>query len=321
MLTKKANPTYTVDISARQALKQFGWIPKSDIDKAIEWLGFDWNFACPPENASFLLNFPLPRDYMYFVTDQKQGYAKLVHCLADSFLAPHDDRLHLNTAIQEVDWDNNCVCVTVTKYQSNHKYCATSAILTFSVGVLKNNHIKFNPIVPSSKLAAISKIGVGYYLKVFLEFSETFWGKDDVSTILHVSTKKGYYVHFQSLMQNLHGKPPILIATLTGESVCNLSSNDIKYQVVQVLIKIFGPSVPEPTAVTIPDWCNNPLYYGMFSYPSYKFTKLDFHSLQVSAGCLYFAGEAFVKDGEAGFVHSALKSGIETADEILNRFH
>ncbi|XP_064387278.1 uncharacterized protein LOC135335651 [Halichondria panicea] len=320
------NHDHLLDVSARQALQQFGWVPETAIDKAIEWLGFDWECACPPENGSFLFSFPMSRDYMYFVTDQKQGYVKLVHCLADSFLSPLDNRLHLGSTVQEVKWysGDQCVCVTTIESGVNKEYCAASAVLTFAIGVLKSDHVVFNPPLPSPKLEAISKIGDGYYLKLFVEFSEVFWDKDKVPTILHVSSNKGYYAHFQSLAQNLPGNPPILIATLIGEyaiKAYTLSNSQIKSQVTEVLRNIFGPSVPEPIAITVPDWGVNSLYNGMYSYRSYGFTQSDLDALRINAGSLYFAGEALVNDGEYGFVHSALKSGIETAEEILKRGH
>lgn len=310
-----------LDVSARSALQQFGWTPKTSIDKAIDWLGSDWEITCPPENASFLFNYPAAHDFMYFVTDQKQGYAKLVHCLADSFLTPKDGRLHLDTTVQKIDWDDNCVCVTVAKDETKKQYCANSAILTFSVGVLKKSQITFSPALPAAKLTAISKIGIGHYLKVFLEFDKIFWIHDKVHTILHVSKDRGYFVHFQSLTQNIPGNPAILLATLTGDIACNLSAKQIKSQVIEVLRRMFNYSVPEPIAVTIPDWCTNPFYHGMYSYRANGFTQSDLDALRLHTGSLYFAGEALVNDGEDGYVHSALRSGVETAEEILALFN
>ena len=312
------------DITVRQALQKFGWFPKTAVDEAIEWLGFDWEIAASPENGSFYFSYPLGRDYMYLVTDQSIGYVKLVHCLADSFLLPGDKRLHLSSVVRQIDWSatNSCVCVTTIEGGESKQYCASTAVVTFSIGVLKSGNVLFNPPLPYAKSQAIEKLGNGFYLKLFVEFGEIFWTKDEVDSIVHADKERGYYMHFQSLSQAILGNPPVLIATLTGEiarKTSTLTNLEIKTQVMAVLRTIFGESIPDPVALTVPDWGRNPLYEGMYSYRPFNFTKSDLEALRVNASGLYFAGEA-LPASEAygyGYVHSALESGNQTARHIL----
>ena len=311
------------DITVRQALERFGWFPTTPIDRAIEWLGYDWEFAVTPDVSSFLFAYPLTYDYMYFVTDQSIGYVKLVHCLADSFLLPEDKRLHLSSVVKQIDWSptSSCVCVTAVEDGMSNQYCASAAIVTFGLGVLKSSNVLFNPALPYSKLQAIRNDGFTFYLKLFLEFEEVFWTKDEVDSVVHVDMERGYYIHFQSLAQAIPGNPPIIFATLTGElakEAYALTNFEIKTQMMAVLRTMFGEDIPDPLALTVPDLGKNPFYEGMYSYRPFTFTELDLEDLRANASCLYFAGEA-LPDND-GYVQSALMSGNQTAREVLKLF-
>ena len=58
--------------------------------------------------------------------------------------------------------------------------CAKYAVVTFSVGVLQSKEglAMFHPPLPPWKLSALGKLDYAYYLKIFLNFSKTFWDND-----------------------------------------------------------------------------------------------------------------------------------------------
>lgn len=53
-----------------------------------------------------------------------------------------------------------------------------AVIVTVPLGVLKQNQIRFEPALPTRKLAAIEKLGMGTLDKVFLLFDDVFWDQD-----------------------------------------------------------------------------------------------------------------------------------------------
>ena len=318
--------SHSPDMSLREALNANGWFPHSDMDELIEWYGSDYDeYATSPEKVSLLVNIP-EKTYTdfgdpdrvtdYFVSDQENGFVKVVECLADGFLTENDSRLHLDTKVTEIDWsDSECVCVTVREAGTVREYCAPHAIVTFSLGVLKSDAVKFIPPLPIIKQKAIDKGEMGLYLKIFLEFEHIFWkGEAHVDNILHVDNTRGNYVLFQPFNTSI----PILFTTVTGEMakmVYKQSVNKTTDQIMKVLRKIYGTLIPNPIDVHIPDWWVNPLYQGMYTTPPSGFGKAEFEALAQPVGRLHFGGEATNID-YFGFVHGAYYSGINVANEI-----
>lgn len=315
------------DISLRKALKDSGWTPQSPVDSAIEWVGVDYTFTNTPENISLQLNYPDPtysdfgepsRLIDFFVTDQKVGYVGVVQCLADRYLTSGDSRLHLQSVVKEIEWSDKCVCATTAKSTGSLKrYCAPYTIATFSVGVLKSKVVKFTPELPQAKQNAFEYLFDGLFLKIYLEFEETFW-PTDANYIVQADEVKGHFCHFQSLSQHLPGHPSILLATVTGRwatAVYNQTPNTTQSQIMQVLRKIYGSQIPDPVGITIPDWGVNPYFMGMYSDfpPGYQHLRVDLVS---PAGRIYFGGEATSEDYN-GYLHGAYFSGVDVANRII----
>lgn len=313
------------DISVRQALKMKGWFPNSPLDNLIEWIGYDWEFENPPDNGSLFAVIETPFGnksegilWKYFVNDQKFGYKKVLDCLVEDVLSENDKRVHLKSTVSSIKWGDNCVCITTDDDNtSEQQYCAPYAVITFSIGVLKSNNVQFVPPLPQTKIDLLNKISNSLYLKVFLEFENTFW-ETDVDYILHVDPVRGNFFHFQSLARYPATHPSVLIVTVTGEKarmVYTQSRDETVADIMQILSKIYvQKNVTNPLNMVIPDWGISPYYRGMYS-----FLKVDSDQEQVAKpiGKLYFAGEAFSVCCN-GFVHGAYFSGIDTAKLILD---
>lgn len=317
------------DLSARQALVNTGWIPNSSLDDMIEWNGFDLDeYATTPERVSLYGNFPdqtytdfgnPDKTINYFVTDQEEGFVKVVRCLAQDFLKEDDPRLHLGSTVMEVDWsDSKGVCVNTIEKGTVHKYCAPHAILTFSLGVLKSGNIKFKPDLPAPKKNAINVFDFVLYLKIFLEFEEIFWKKDAyVDSILCADSVRGNFVQFEPLTNST----PVIFTTVTGEvakMVYNQSVEDTTAQIMEALRLIYGNEIPDPVSVTIPDWWVNPLFRGTYSNHPPGFSDAEMSALKAPVGGLHFGGEA-TNEAYTGYVHGGYYSGIEAAKEVMER--
>ena len=307
------------DISVREGLTLASWTPSTPEDDWVEWFHFDFNFAEPPEDTSL---FRATSEYFgmnssqimdYFVQDS-DGYAKIVRCLASDFLrGDQDERLHLNTIVAEIQWSDDCVCAVAFENGGDNRYCAPYAIMTFSLGVLQSEalNMRFMPELPVSKLEVIEQISMAHYLKIFFKFNETFWDSN-VDYIGHVSSMHGYFPLFQPLPDN------VLLATVVGEladRIVQQPEEETKTELMQVIRNIYGPTVPDPIDVVIPDWKID-LFLGTYSNSPVGVTDETHRQLAAPVGRLYFSGEA-TSANYHGFVHGGLFSGYDSADAVI----
>jgi polyamine oxidase len=173
---------------------------------------------------------------------------------------------------------------------------AAYALCTFSLGVLQNDVVAFEPELPEWKQTSIATFQMGTYTKIFLQFNETFWDPETQFFLYADPTRRGYYPVFQSLTPEgfLPGSN-ILFVTVVGRESYRVEAQDdetTKQEVLEVLRQMFPDvHVPEPTAFMYPRWSLEPWVYG--SYSNWPVgTTLEMHqNLRANVGRLYFAGE------------------------------
>ena len=316
------------DETVRESLHALGWDPVSPLDYLIEWYGFELDEqATPPDYISLYQNFPDDtyddfgnpnRSENYFVNDQEVGFEKVVRCLAQNFLCKDDKRLILNTVVEAVSWNSDAdyVCVTVKQSGGVGKYyCAKYVIITFSLGVLQSQTVKFVPPLPEPKVKAINACKLCYYLKIFLEFDRIFWNSElNVDNFLRVDAVRGYFVQYQPVGKQY----PILFVTVTGEiakMVYSQTVNETSSQIMAGLRLIYGAGIPDPSNVFIPDWAINPLFQGMYVINTVGCDASVTKSIAAPLGQMYFSGSATSVD-YTGYVHGAYFAGIDSANAI-----
>jgi spermine oxidase len=116
-----------------------------------------------------------------------RGYATILKILMKKYphsseQLPVEEKIHLNSEVVKIVWDNNTLnpggvtvmCADKSVYYADH------AILTTSLGVLKENYRSlFSPALPQTKKTAIEDIGYGAVLKIFLHFPDAWWANTD----------------------------------------------------------------------------------------------------------------------------------------------
>ncbi|MEO1027706.1 MAG: FAD-dependent oxidoreductase [Pseudomonadota bacterium] len=94
-----------------------------------------------------------------------------------------------------------------------------AVIVTVPLGVLKQNTIRFEPALPTRKLGAIQRLGVGTLDKVYLRFSEIFWDAEaDWILTPENGFPEGYFNQWlnvgkyidQPIIMAFNGGPPAL---------------------------------------------------------------------------------------------------------------
>ncbi|KAG8534075.1 uncharacterized protein KY384_000918 [Bacidia gigantensis] len=313
------------DRSLRAALRDAGWDATGDPQaEAVEYYELDTDYAqisklsseefdVANENSSFH-GFS---EVNNLVIDPR-GFNAFLHGQASEFLKPNDSRLLLNKIVTKITYDNSGVII-----QNSDGTCiaADYAITTFSVGVLKSNHVKFSPALPDWKNTAIQTFEMGVYTKIFLQFplDKVFWNTS-TQFFLYASPNTGYYTEWASLdHEDFFPGSGILFVTVTTDLSLIVDKQDdktTKQQVLIVLRQMFGKeNVPEPLDFMYPRWSLTPWAYGSYSNWPPGMTLEGHQNLRANVGRVWFAGEATSAEFY-GYLQGGYFSGQDTGERV-----
>lgn len=82
-----------------------------------------------------------------------RGFKTIIKQEADEFLTV--DQLMLNSTVKDISYSNSGVTVTLTNGTAIR---GDYALCTFSVGVLQNDDVVFNPVLPGNYLPFCSMV-------------------------------------------------------------------------------------------------------------------------------------------------------------------
>ncbi|XP_070577589.1 uncharacterized protein [Ptychodera flava] len=306
------------DISLRAALRLGGWNPKTPLDKILEYLHVDFEYGDIPYVTSLKSSAAVNNGKAFFVTDQR-GFSYILKAVVDEFIKEGDPRLKFGKVVTHVKWNDRGVEV---RCHDGTTYRAPFALLTFSIGVLQNGVVKFEPPMPAWKRLEIEQFDMALYTKIFLKFpngTKRFW--DDNEFILHAHPRRGFYPVWQNLeARGLFDEGTnILLVTVTGEESRRLeyeSDDFIKTEVMRVLRHLYGNHIPNAEDITLHRWSQDPLFFGAYSNWPVEVSTEHHKRLQANLGRLYFGGEATDPEWN-GYVEAGLFSGRREALKIL----
>ncbi|CAK7566710.1 MAG: polyamine oxidase1, flavin-containing amine oxidoreductase [Sporothrix epigloea] len=312
------------DPSVRAGFSLAGWKPKKDMHaQAVEFWNWDWETAYAPEDCSFVygitgnnLTFNQYSDANNYVWDQR-GFNAYLYGEASTFLAHNDPRLLLSTTVSNISYSDSGVTVT---FEDGGCVEAEHAICTFSVGVLQNDVVSFDPPLPRWKVDAIESFEMGTYTKIFMQFNETFWDESMQFFLYADPQVRGYYPVWQSLDAPgfLEGSHILFVTVVGAESyrVEQQSDEKTKAEAMAVLRSMFPHiKVPEPTAFMYPRWSLEEWAFGSYSNWPVGMTLEKHQNLRANVGRLWFAGEGTSAE-YFGFMHGAWFEGQEMAKRV-----
>lgn len=290
------------DTSARAGLSLAGWKPNQDMKKAAaEWWQWDWDASYSPEQSSLV--FGITGDNLTFnqygqdnnFVVESRGFNAWLVGEASTFLnlSGNDPRLLLNTTVSRVEHSDSDVTVHLSDGEC---ISAEHAVCTFSLGVLQNDIVDFEPRLPRWKREAIEQFQMGTYTKVFYQFNTTFW-PEDVQFFLYADPeKRGYFPVWQSLSAEgfLPGSNIIFATVVEDEShrIEKQSDEQTKREGLEVLRKMFPDvDIPEPTDFMYPRWTTESWTHGSYSNWPVGMTLEKHQNLRANVGALWFAGE------------------------------
>ncbi|KAI0261930.1 amine oxidase [Gloeopeniophorella convolvens] len=316
-------PSAQVDLSARAGYSLLGDKPRSAREKASEYFLFDFEYAQTPAQSSWLAtawndNFTFDTDVGGFSDDNlfsidQRGFKHLIQAEAAEFLTPAQTLL--NTTVAAVAYSDAGVSVTLANGTTLR---AAYAICTFSLGVLQNDDVQFEPAFPSWKAEAVESLVMATYTKIFLQFPENFWFGTQFG--LYADPERGRYPVWQNI--DLEGFLPgsrTLFVTVTGdfsERIEALPEAQVQSEVLGVLQTMFPhTTLPAPSAFLFPRWHSDPLYRGSYSNWPASFVPAHHTNLRATLGRLWFAGEA-LSEKYFGFLHGAYFEGEDAGNAV-----
>lgn len=250
----------------------------------------------------FMLTFnndqPL-QDYL-----SPDGYIKVLEKYAEGL------KIKLNTKITAIIQDEQKIHL---RDQNNKTFIADYAIITSSLGFLKQNLIKFYPPLSEEKQDLIKNSAFFIMNKIYVEFEEKFWDDN-----FHIFAHLKYPFNPLGHALNLHrvNNQNLLVFFITETQYEDIKKmSDI--EIIEAVISSLQPHYPS-VSIKIKklfrtDWENDPFAFG-------SFTEMDSDGSQRKLfekpeGRLIFAGEHTSPDLNA-HVPGAHLSGLRAANQI-----
>jgi len=242
----------------------------------------------------------------------------------------HGATFHLNSVVEQIQWQKNHVRVAVQSANGSNHYEAACAIITLPLSLLADSTaVQFIPEITPKHIAA-KKLMMGNVIKINLRFQEAFWEKVRFQT--NDKKEDGWNLGFihspdasiPTWWTQLPIRVPLLVGWAGGskaEKILGSSKDQILDYALDSLQYIFG--VPRKRihdllqAIHIHDWRNDPYTRGAYSYVPVNGLSAQEELARPIDNTLFFGGEATNRDGHWGTVHGAVATGIRAAREIL----
>ena len=257
--------------------------------------------------------------YADYITEYKFKNTTWYDFINENFAQQVKQNIIYNSKVTTIDYSQDQVVLTT---EDGIIYEADKVILTVSVGVLKSNAITFNPSLPAEKITALEDVEFFPGFKLFMKFSDQFY--PDVIT--SENEEKTYY----NVAYGKESQDNVLCLLSHGPSTEDyylLGNTDaIVNSAIQELDGYFNGLASQ-------NYLGSYIYedWGQQTYTQGTWTS-DFQAASddLSASLndkVYFAGETYNSHGIwpvdgfyiiRGSVQSAILSGYEIAEEILN---
>lgn len=110
----------------------------------------------------------------------KGGYDNIVKWTAQTL---HPDTINLNKVVDRIAWSSDGSHACTLDYHdvdgTESSVEADAVISTLPLGALRQGLVTFDPPLPSDMQTAIASFSYGALGKIFFEFDDVFWSKDN----------------------------------------------------------------------------------------------------------------------------------------------
>lgn len=214
-----------------------------------------------------------------------------------------------NKPVVSIDYSGSKVTITT---EDGTDYLVDKVLLTVPITQLKKESILFNPVLPTAKKEAISKIGMGPGMKVFLKFSEQFYADNIVGGPICAA--------YANEKIGKSGNDSVLLAFIMGKQAAYLTSLASDSEIIDALLNELELMYPGKALATFQngivfDWTKHPYVEGAYSFSTVNMGEARETLAESVENKLFFAGEAANTNGH----HQTVFGAVETAyRELLN---
>jgi len=194
---------------------------------------------------------------------------------------------------------------------------AEDVVVTVPLGVLQAGAITFDPPLPDRASESISRLGMGVFNKVFVQFAERFWNEG--TYVIRALGEAGERWHSWYDVSAVSGIPTLLTfaAGPLGRHLQTRPDAEIVADSVNALRALYGDAVGQPVRSWVTRWGDDPYSRGSYSHLPIGASHRDHDALAGPfPGGLRFAGEATWGE-EPATVGGAYASGRRSAESIL----
>lgn len=229
--------------------------------------------------------------------------------------------VEMNKPVKSIAYATNQVTITL---EDGSAVEANKVIVTVPVSILKTGGITFSPGLPTTKLAALDKIGMDASVRVILDFKKNLWGETTgfiwgghtVPQCFNGGIGRSEF--YRTLSITINGPQAAALSAKGKDMITDiLAELDAVYpgQATQFVRRSL---VTNEIMYVIQDWTKEKYIKGGFSYPKASTRATDNEALGAPVNdTLYFAGEATDISGEAGTLSGALTSAERAANEVI----
>ncbi|MEQ8241359.1 MAG: NAD(P)/FAD-dependent oxidoreductase [Cyclobacteriaceae bacterium] len=222
-----------------------------------------------------------------------------------------DGFIQFDTVVEEIDYRNETITV-IDRLGKN--LAADKVIITVPITILQDGDITFIPDLPSEKIEAFGKIGMGAGMKVFLKFQEKFYNENIAGGEVCAA--------YADDSVGKKGTDHVLLAFVMGKQAENLTTLGADELIAQALITELdgmydGAASANILAWHVVNWTTSPFVRGAYSYDKVGIGNARTIAAEPVEDKLYFAGEAMNLNGHHQSVHGAIETGYKEVIRIL----
>ncbi|HEY2519428.1 MAG TPA: NAD(P)/FAD-dependent oxidoreductase [Streptosporangiaceae bacterium] len=193
------------------------------------------------------------------------------------------------------------------------------AVVAVPLGVLKSGQPRFSPGLPPDRLAAIGRLGFGRFEKVALRFAEPFWREAGLPHLMVFPRDPGQWMVWVMGLDAFGGGPVLVFFVFhsAAERLAGAAPDASVRWARGLLAEALGGPCPEPVAVAVSAWADDPWARGAYAHIPPGATPADADLLgEPAGGRLLFAGE-HTQSARLAYADGALTSGIREAKRLL----